>query len=384
MKLTIYRPGWQDTKEVVVTRAIVHVPSVNYEILPANIGYIELITFARGSSREVEKAVREMVAKGVKGLVLDLRNNTGGFLQEAVDMADLFLPRNKLVVYSKGRIRAMDERLTTRPPVVPPSWPVVILVNSRTASASEILSGSLQYYGRAMLVGERTFGKGSVQELFNLVTMPDDKFIDLNGNHLHDNWEPVTEDYNNNGKFDYGPRLKLTIAYYYLPNNTCISRRYSSDGTMVDRGGIMPDKKVKLANIPGWKWEEIFELMKKGVFKKYVNEHIEKNKELFVKLAMGDRRDWRQYPDFDKFYESLKCHLTKDDVRTWIRVAVREAVADIRGKAFPGGRIIGDYQEDLQLQAGLKEILKKINEDWKKIAAYRDTFLEEKATSKGS
>ncbi len=378
VKVSVYRAGWQAPKDVVITRAKVQVPSVQYQLLPGGVAYVELITFARNSALEVAKALQKMAAQGANSVVLDLRNNTGGYLQTAVEIADLFLPPGKLVVYSKGRITPIERHFTRRPALVPAKWPMVILVNDRTASASEILSGCLKNYGRALLVGKRTYGKGSVQQLFPLRTMPDDGYDDANHNFRHDEWEKVTKDYNHNGKFDYGPRLKLTIAYYYLPNDTCINRRYASDGRLIDRGGIQPDEVVDLAVIPGWKWEEIFDLMKKGTFRKYVREHLSGHKDLFLKLALGDRRDWKQYPDFEKFYESLHTHLSKDDVRLWIRVAVREAVADIRGKAFPGGRIIGDYQEDLQLQAAIKKILSQRKVDWHSIAAYRDTFLGKK------
>lgn len=382
VKVSVYRAGWQAPKDVVITRAKVQVPSVQSQLLPGGVAYVELITFARNSALEVDKAIQRMAAKGANSVILDLRNNTGGYLQTAVEIADLFLPPGKLVVYSKGRITPIERHFTRRPARVPAKWPMVILVNDRTASASEILSGCLKYYGRAILVGKRTYGKGSVQQLFPLRSMPDDGFDDANHNFRHDEWEKVTKDYNHNGKFDYGPRLKLTIAYYYLPNDTCINRRYASDGRLIDRGGIEPDEVVEMAVIPGWKWEEIFDLMKKGVFRKYVSEHLPKYKDLFMKLALGDRRDWKQYPDFEKFYESLGSHLDKDDVRLWIRVAVREAVADIRGKAFPGGRILGDYQEDLQLQTALKKILAERKVDWHGIAAYRDTFLDKKTAKK--
>ena len=379
--VSVYRAGWQAPKDVVITRAKVQVPSVQSQLLPGGVAYVELITFARNSALEVAKAVQKMAARGAKSLVLDLRNNTGGYLQTAVEIADLFLPPGKLVVYSKGRITPVERHFTRRPVLVPEKWPMAILVNDRTASASEILSGCLKYYGRATLVGKRTFGKGSVQQLFPLRTMPDDGYDDANHNFRHDEWEKVTKDYNHNGKFDYGPRLKLTIAFYYLPNDTCINRRYASDGRLIDRGGIEPDEVVEMASISGWKWEEIFDLMKKGIFRKYVKDHLPDHKDLFMKLALGDRRDWKLYPGFEEFYKSLKSHLTRDDVRLWIRVAVREAVADIRGKAFPGGRILGDYQEDLQLQAALKKILEARKVDWHGITAYRDTFLDEKTAS---
>lgn len=374
--ISVHRTGWQEPKEMGIVRAQVEVPSVNSILLPGAVGYLELVTFAENSAEEILRAVSELSNQGATSLIIDLRNNTGGYLQTAVQVADLFLPKDKLVVYSRSRVDAPERHYTRRGARIPEKWPVAVLVNGRTASASEILGGCLQHYGRAVLVGERTFGKGSVQQLMRLRSVPDDEFVDENKNGRPDDWEKVTRDHNGNDKFDFGGRLKLTVAYYFLPDDTNINRRYASDGRQLDRGGIAPDREVELADIPGWKWEAIFDLMKDGTLRNYVSARWEQHKDLFLKLAEGDRRDASLYPDFEAFYESLKTKLSRDDVRRWLRVAVREAASDALGKAFPGSRVLGDFQEDQQLQAAIREVLDRGGKDWREIAQYRDAFTE--------
>src|SRR5690606_28946833 len=108
---------------------------------------------------------------------------------------------------------------------------------------------------------------------------------------------------------------------------------------------------------------EIFELYRQGKFQAYVEEHVEAQPELFLELAEGDRGTTARYPDFDAFYEGLDTHLDQNDVRRWIRYLVRDEVADLRGKAYPGGRALGDIQEDAQLQAAVETILSEHGQD---------------------
>ncbi len=260
---------------------------------------------------------------------------------------------------------------------------------STSASASEITSGALQDHGRATIVGTRTYGKGSVQQLLPLRSKPPEPFEDQNGNGQHDDWEPYT-DTNGNGKYDVGPHVKLTVARYYLPSGRCLNKDVDRDGKVLNPDwGVTPDVKIELHELSvkdAWKNAELFDLFQKNAFQSYVHDHLPDNKDLFLELAAGDLGKSDKYPDFDTFYAGLDTHLSKDDVRRWLRYEMRDAVADLRGKAYPGGRMLDDPEEDAQLQEGVRQILGKLGKDIREIPAYKDVlkidFPKEKTAKK--
>ena len=201
--ITIVRRGLKKPMDITITRAIIKVKSVKYRMEdPENkVGYIRIRAFQEKTDKDLEKALRSLEAQGVKALVLDLRNNPGGLLTQAVNVSDLFLPRGKLIVYTKGRTREDQMRFESQEkPILPPSVPMVVLVNAGSASASEIVAGALQDWHRAVIMGDRTFGKGSVQTIF-----------------------PLSD----------GSALKLTTAEYYTPK-----------GRSIQEEGIIPDVEV--------------------------------------------------------------------------------------------------------------------------------------------
>ncbi len=161
--LTILRAG-QEPFDVTITRAQITVPLVEYEMLEGDIAYINLTTFGDSATTELRKALNELLAQNPKGLILDLRNNGGGYLEQAVSVASEFLPGKQVVVIEKYGDGGEDPHSTSGRGLAT-DIPLVVLVNGGSASASEIVAGAIQDYGRALLVGETTFGKGSVQIL---------------------------------------------------------------------------------------------------------------------------------------------------------------------------------------------------------------------------
>ncbi len=161
--------GWQGDKKIELTREIIQVKSVLSRVLDGNIGYLRLKQFQGRSLREVEAALAEMKQKGpLKGLVFDLRGNPGGLLDQAVKISDLFL-RKGVIVATVGHAEGREEKVA-KDPGTEPDYPIVVLVNGSSASASEIVAGALKNLDRALIVGTTTFGKGSVQLIFNDVT----------------------------------------------------------------------------------------------------------------------------------------------------------------------------------------------------------------------
>ncbi|HMK43585.1 MAG TPA: S41 family peptidase [Dissulfurispiraceae bacterium] len=205
--LNIYRDGWKEPKDFTIVRDIIKIKSVKYKMIRDDIGYIKLTQFQETTASDMAKALVELNKSGMKGLVLDLRNNPGGLLNAAVEVSEQFLPPKKLVVFIKGRIGDKIEYFTEKEFATYEKVPIVVLVNQGSASASEIVAGALKDWKRGVIVGVQTFGKGSVQ---SLVPMSD------------------------------GSGLRLTTAKYYTPN-----------GTSIQSVGIAPDIVVKLESKDG-------------------------------------------------------------------------------------------------------------------------------------
>jgi len=199
--LSIFREGWKDTKDFTIIRDIIKVKSVKSKVLENNIGYVKLSQFQEQTSDDLADALKQLNASKVTSLILDLRNDPGGLLNSAIDVTGQFLPKGKLVVYTKTRAGEKSEFLTSGDTVFTP--PMIVLVNQGSASASEIVAGALKDWNRAVILGTQTFGKGSVQTV-----------IPLSG----------------------GAGLRLTTAKYYTPK-----------GISIQNTGITPDIIVKLA-----------------------------------------------------------------------------------------------------------------------------------------
>ena len=337
VKLKIFRPGWSKMREFTVTRESIKIPNLFSQRLPGAIGYLRLTQFGRKAAVGIEKALRQFEATGIKAVILDLRANAGGWLKMAVDIADKFLPAGKLIVYSKGRhpVKGRESRYYSTKQGTHPQYPVVVLVDKATASASEIVAGALQCHKRAILIGQRTYGKGSVQEPMALNSRP-------------------------------GSRLKLTIAMYYLPDGRCIHNDMDSHGQVLKHNGIEPDIKVDYENWESWKNEELAKLEDKNVFKDYIAKYYDKNHKLFRGLADNDGGDPARYPDFANWYKALDTIAKPDDVRYWLRNKIRQKVADERGQQYAC-----DYLEDEMLQRAIIELCRKLNIVPKTIPEYQ-------------
>ncbi|RMH15273.1 MAG: S41 family peptidase [Gemmatimonadetes bacterium] len=169
VRVKVRRPGVPEPIEFTIERAVIELKSVPFaRMLEDGIGYVPLQVFNQTSSREVEAAIADLRAAGMRALVLDLRQNPGGLLDEGAGVADLFLDRGELIVETRGRVPDQNQTFSALRDQVAPGLPVVVLVDEGSASASEILAGALQDHDRALVVGERSFGKGSVQTLYRL------------------------------------------------------------------------------------------------------------------------------------------------------------------------------------------------------------------------
>jgi len=190
--VAIEREGVPDLMDFTITRAEIIVHAVPYYgMVTPDIGYIKLATFSDKTTSDVENAIRGLQKQGMKKLILDMRYNPGGLLNQAIEISELFLKPGNVIVSTRGRTQK-TESSSRRNPMLKPDVPMVVLVNQGSASAAEIVSGALQDWDRALIVGKTSFGKGSVQTIFPL-----------------DN---------------AGNALKLTTAFYYLPFGRCINK----------------------------------------------------------------------------------------------------------------------------------------------------------------
>ncbi|ERP32011.1 S41 family peptidase [Chitinivibrio alkaliphilus] len=198
--ITISRSGETEPVDYTITRDIIEIRAIPYAgILKDAVGYVRLSTFSSVSADSVRNRVDQLVEEGAQGLIVDLRSNPGGLLEQAVSVADVFLPANKKVVYTQGRIREGNREFFTQLPAsIPDDMPLVVLVNRASASASEIVAGAIQDWDRGIVLGETTFGKGSVQTV-----LP----IDRTENRF----------------------LKLTTSYYHTPSGRSINRPHDMD-----------------------------------------------------------------------------------------------------------------------------------------------------------
>jgi len=201
VKISVQRKGAKSLIPVSIVRDIIKVKSVRSRPLDPGYGYIRLAQFQDGSSDEFKNALDALGGNSMKGLVIDVRNNPGGLLNQAIRVADLFL-KDGVVVYTEGRLESQKQKYFAHDDGNEPDYPIVLLVNEGSASASEIIAGALQDHGRALVLGQQTFGKGSVQTVLPM---------------------------------EGGDALRLTTALYYTKN-----------GRSIQAEGIKPDIEVEL------------------------------------------------------------------------------------------------------------------------------------------
>lgn len=237
VEVTFRRQG--KTQTTTITRGAVEVHAVPfYELINNDIGYIVLSSFNAKTTKETKEALIDLKARGAKKIILDLRGNPGGLLSEAINIVNLFVPKGELITSTKSEIKKYNKVYTTLSNPVDTEIPLAVLINGRSASASEIVAGGLQDLDRAVIIGARSFGKGLVQR-------------------------PL--------KLTYGTQLKLTISKYYTPSGRCIQaldygkrdengdpiRVETSDynafktrngRTVYDGGGIQPDVELETGN----------------------------------------------------------------------------------------------------------------------------------------
>ncbi len=261
VQIGIMRPEENEKYNFEITRSEVAIPNVPYSgMINEDVGYIALTTFTRDAGKNIAGALRTLRKNNeLKGLILDLRSNGGGLLSEAVDILGIFLPKESLVVTTKGKVRERDQTYNTRRTPIDTELPIVVLINKSSASASEIVSGAIQDYDRGVILGQRSYGKGLVQ---------------------------------NQQEVGYNSRIKVTTSKYYIPSGRCIQSVAYENGEpkdipdedrevfktmkgrpVLDGGGVTPDIKLD----PFVQPEVLKALNEENWIFKYANQYVKQN-----------------------------------------------------------------------------------------------------------
>ena len=338
LTVTVRRPGVEDSIDIEIIRSVIALPAVPYYGMHKGYGYILLDQFTENCSRSVMEALVELKEKGAKGIILDLRGNGGGLLQEAVDIVGLFVPKGTKLVETRGKIpQAASTYVTQRNPI-DEKIPLVVMTDEQSASASEIVAGSLQDLDRAVIVGTRTFGKGLVQTT---------RMLPFNGT------------------------LKVTTAKYYIPSGRCIqeidySKRndkgqaqhipdsltkvfYTAAGRPVrDGGGIRPDVVCKPDTMP----DILYYISQNVVLFDFINEWCSRHET--IPAAQDFSLSDQDYNDFKEFvcnsdfkYESN----SGKALESLIKIAQREGLADKAQDEFKSleSKLQYDLRNDLDV-----------------------------------
>jgi len=319
VKLTIERAGREEPFDVPIVREEVQMRSVPYYTLfPDSTGYVKLTRFQQKSAREVGDALDDLLAQGMKRLIFDMRRNGGGYLQEAVEIADLFLPKDRLVVFTAGRAYKDTLKYFTKQKPRVNDEPLIVLVDRTSASASEIVAGAVQDWDRGLILGMPTVGKGSVQQTVNI----DDK-----------------------------AELKLTMAAWHTPSGRSIDRRMRKDSTLVsDPDAVFKTRLLgRVVRGGGGITPDIHMLHRKGT-------------PLFSQLNGYDYRG-RYTLDIEFFHFARQYHLRPSDLTPSFR-ADEKTIEDFRD--FLARQ---DFEYISNAEAPVKELEQKVaeEEDYKKL-----------------
>ena len=365
IKLQIKRQNKKIEVELIRKKVEIN-PVPYYTMLDAEVGYISFTTFNEKAASEVKKAFLALKDEGMKKLVIDVRSNPGGLLMEAVKITNYFIPKDKIVVTTKAKIEKWSDTFKTREEPLDLEIPIAILVNNRSASASEILAGSLQDYDRAVIVGERSFGKGLVQRYREL---------------------------------SYGTQMKLTISKYYTPSGRCIQEldytnrdeegnipKFSDAGreqykteigrTVYGGGGILPD--IEIEKPTTTKTTEA--LFNSDAFLNYVTNYFYEHTKIAEpsKFQLGDR-------DFNslKLYVSKNNEAFETDTEVEFNKAKKKAISE--GLSLDLDKTYSELLKKIQLEKlkeldkNKEEILHKLTEEIVKRYYYDEGVYKQKA-----
>ena len=323
VNISVKRRSVKTLLEFTITRDKIPITSVDASyMLAPGIGLIKLNKFARTTMDEFHQAIAKLKPQGMKSLILDLRNNTGGFMDVAIDLSDQFLSDGKRIVFTKGLHSPIQEFYST-PKGDFEKGKLVVMINEGSASASEILAGAVQDWDRGLLIGRRTFGKGLVQRPFEL---PDSSQIRLtvaryytpSGRNIQKSYKNGAESYSE----DIATRFKKGELIHADSIHFPDSLKYLTDGkrTVYGGGGIMPDYFIPIDTTSNTKY--FLELYRKGLLNQYPLEFVDANRTQLItkyptlaQFKSGYDKDHKLISDFVAFAETQKVKKNEADLK---------------------------------------------------------------------
>ena len=379
VKMLIRREGEKNTIEKVLTREEIKVKNVPYYgMITDGIGYIKLRSFTENSGKNVGNALKELKEKGMlKGLVLDLRSNPGGLLSEAVNVSNVFVNKGQDIVMTRGRLKESEKKFKAINNAIDPDLPLVVLVNSSSASASEIVSGSLQDLDRGVVIGQRTFGKGLVQSTRSL---------------------------------SYNTQLRITTAKYYIPSGRCIQAldytHRNADGSVgkipdslitefktnagrkvYDGGGVLPDVPMERRQLTSIAASLVNKNLVFDFATRYHRTHATITEARQFKLTAAEFHDFEEYiadkeydyttlseksmeelkknTEVEKYFNDVKpefealktklAHNKKEDVRKNKDEIIQLLEEEIVSRYyFQSGRVEASFEHDAEIQKAIE------------------------------
>ena len=362
--LKIIRNG--KTKSITVDRQKIEInPVPFYQMMDDKVGYIAFVKFNRRASTEVKKAYADLKSQGMEQLILDIRHNPGGLLGESVAICNMFLPKGEIIVTTKGKMKKWSDTYRTKNAPTDLEIPIVILIDGRSASASEIVSGALQDYDRAVIIGQRSFGKGLVQRY---------------------------------RKLSYGTQMKVTISKYYTPSGRCIQELdYAnrakdgtvpkfSDGTInsfktingrkvYDGGGVLPDIIIKRPSTT----ESTKALFSSDAFFNFGTDYYFKN----PTIAAADNFTLANN-EFSNLLSYLGSNVTSFTTKTELHFKASMELANKEGLSNIGNQytsLLHKIQEEKQreLEINKAEIIDKLTENIVRRYYFNEGVYQQKA-----
>ncbi len=341
VNISVMRRGTKSLLDFTITRDKIPITSIDaaYMLAPG-VGYIKLNKFARTTMDEFHEAMAKLKEKGLKSLILDLRNNTGGFMDVAIDMADQFLSGGKRIVYTKGLHSPLQEFYSTDKGDFE-KGKLVIMINEGSASASEILAGAIQDWDRGLLIGRRSFGKGLVQRPFDL---PDSSQIRLTvARYYTPSGRNIQKSYKNGAEVyaeDIATRFKKGELIHADSIHFPDSLKYLTNGkrTVYGGGGIMPDYFIPIDTTSNTHY--FLELYRKGLLNQYPLEYVDANrKQLLAKYPTLDQfkmnydKDHKLINDFVAYAETqgvkkndAELKISYQDIESILRASVARSL----------------------------------------------------------
>lgn len=337
-EISVSRLGVEEPLVFKITRENIMMPPVPYYgMINRTVGYIYFDRFVEGCSRDVRRAIVELKQQGAHSLVLDMRGNPGGPLSEAIEVTNLFVPRGKKIVYTKGKLASVNAEHYTKREPLDTEMPLAILVDGSSASSAEIVAGALQDLDRAVIVGARTYGKGLVQMIREL---------------------------------PYRGNLKVTTSRYYIPSGRCIQaydyRHLNPDGSagtvpdsltkvfrtqngreVRDGGGIKPDVIITPDSLPSL----VYDIAASDVLLEYVGKFVSEHSEIAPagEFALSDN-DYADFVEMVSKSDFTYKRRTEEVMKLLERAARFEGCYDVAKEEFEAlsKKMVGDVSTDME------------------------------------